>query len=233
MLINYYNNFRPASYIQNRINWCWAAVAKIVGFQYKIMNPQYNFKIVSNNNSEMSCKGFVSTLDYYYGVKTKILDGLRIEYIKRYNENYLIDPWQRAIVMNANTQYYQGYEGNVAESDEGKINALKYVVTGDINSFLIQVNSIGLYSDPLSLMVSNCDNLAYVSKKGLYFIGNYIIKETECAHSVAIMPNVRSNAVIFDPWDGFCKEFSYRQLFETGFYTNLGHGVIKWIQYIL
>lgn len=38
--------------------------------------------------------------------------------------------------------------------------------------------------------------------------------------------------ILYDPWDGYIEQYSVTQIFRTGFLTNRGKGLVKWIQYI-
>ena len=53
-------------------------------------------------------------------------------------ESFLVDSWQRAIVMKANTEC-PGFDGNYSGDDVAKERGLKYVVTGQCDSHLIQI----------------------------------------------------------------------------------------------
>lgn len=42
----------------------------------------------------------------------------------------------------------------------------------------------------------------------------------------------RKGLKLFDPWDGFADEFTVEQIFQSGFLSNSGPGIVKWIQYV-
>lgn len=76
---------------------------------------------------------------------------------------------QDEIVKNANTTM-PGIVDNFLGDDEAKIRGLKYVVTGNCNSDLIEVINVGTYDMPESLF-----ELYGVEIEKIFDSGNYII----------------------------------------------------------
>ena len=61
-------------------------------------------------------------------------------------------------------------------------------------------------------------------------IGNYQ-KLNGSYHSV-VLSRTEKGLKLFDPWDGFADEFTVEQIFQSGFLSNSGPGIVKWIQYV-
>lgn len=219
-------------YVQNRINWCWAATAKIVGMHYKEVCPSFNFSIVADDNFRTREGTYVSPEEYHRGVITDNPDGLRTKWLPHQDGIYRIDAWQRAIVIEASKKSAH-MDLNVTGDETDKIRALKYVVTGNCECTQIQVMSIGYFNDALPLIDMYTSTIHSILIKQNWVIGNYIIMGRGIAHSVVLIPQDNLFIRIYDPWDGFTEIYTVDQIFRTGFLTNLGAGIVKWIQYIV
>lgn len=222
---------KPKAYIQNRENWCWAAACKMVGQHYKQLKPRYQFTIEKTTGltTELRRHGFVSPQEMRSGTATFIQEGLR--YPCERDGQYYVDAWQRAIVINANTQE-KGKEGNVSGDDEAKMNALRYVVTGSIQPFGLRIANLGHYNDTVSLLDQYRKEIEEAFASGQWMVGNYIVELTQRPHSVTLIAETDGRVRLFDPWDGFCEIYTLDQIFRTGFLTNQGKGLVKWVQYI-
>lgn len=221
----------PKPYIQNRSNWCWAAAAKIVGMHYKSIKPRYQFTIKKSIGltSELRQQGFVSQEEMRDGVLTFNQEGLHEPYER--DGKYFIDAWQRAIVMNSNA-VMRGKDENFVADDDTKIRALKYVISGNTQSFGLQVINLGFYNDEVSLLDRYHNEIETAFATDRWMIGNYLSELTQKPHSVVLMTDKSGKIRLFDPWDGFNDIYSLDQIFKTGFLTNLGQGIIRWIQYV-
>ena len=144
-------------------------------------------------------------------------------------DGFYIDAWQRAIVMNAGSR--RGEEGDWPGGDEEKRYALRFVVTGDLNTCEIRVASLGQYDSPIPLLEAHPEPLGIQIQNQNWMIGNHL-QESGQTHSVVLMPDEKGRVRLFDPWDGFSEVYTPAQLFRSGFLSSLGRGVIKWIQYI-
>ena len=51
-------------------------------------------------------------------------------------------------------------------------------------------------------------------------------------HSIILRPTADSTLELYDPWDGFTEQYSKEQVFQSGFLTNQGAGIVQWIQYV-
>lgn len=219
-------------YVQNRINWCWAATAKIVGMHYKEICPSFNFSIVADDNFRIREGAYVSPEEYHGGVITDNPDGLRTKWLPRQDGIYRVDAWQRAIVIEASKKSAH-MDLNVTGDETDKIRALKYVVTGNCECTQIQVISIGYFNDALPLIDMYRSTIHSILIEQNWAIGNYIIMGRGIAHSVVLIPQDNLFIRIYDPWDGFTEIYTVDQIFRTGFLTSLGAGIVKWIQYIV
>lgn len=56
-------------------------------------------------------------------------EGIRTDIVRQSDGAFLLDPWQRLIVMNANSEH-PGLEGNWPGDDEAKEWGIRYVITG-------------------------------------------------------------------------------------------------------
>lgn len=221
-------NMQLIGYVQNREHWCWAVACKMVGEQYKRMHKEYDFKLV--NETSPAC-GQVTSAQYDSGVVTKDMIGINWK-IQRGGE-VRVDAWQRAIVMNANTSMYQGYEGDVSGDDEAKSRGIKYYLTGNIHSSRIEVECIGSYYDNQSFMEEHESRIMKSMQRNEYIIGNAVWKEKKECHSLVITCIEENQVMLYDPLDGSILYCGIKEAFYSGFQSSMGVGVIKWIQRII
>ena len=203
--------FLPTPYIQNHINWCWATSAKIVGLQYLLLN------------------GGSIPMKRVEGVPRIYLYGLRSEYIRMKNSVAFVDAWQNDIVIAARSSDLNP-TGNAPEGDEGKERALKYIVTGDPFSTKINILTIGRSDMGDTLFQSDLKELMVVMERGISVIGNY--QRIDGNYHSVVLSKALTGIKLYDPWDGFAGMFTFAQMFHSGFLSNSGPGVIKWIQFI-
>lgn len=204
-------------YIQNRTNWCWAVACRMVGEQFKRNHPEFDFHIGREGNR---------------GIRTNDLEGLRMDIVKRDGDFFCVDPWQRAIVMNANTEC-PGFDGNCSGDDAAKERGLKYVVTGNCDSNLIQTVSLGFFDSQESLLVHYQKQIYSVFQKDDYMIGNAVLYPRGICHSYVLLNwTVDDKILIYDPWNGTFDFYPAEDVFGCGISTALGNGIIKWVQYI-
>lgn len=216
------------NYIQNREHWCWAVACKMVGEQYKKLHNKYGFELINENSPKC---GQVSAFEYNNGVETNNLKGINWKIQNGFEVR--VDAWQRAIVMNANTAMYQGYDGDVSGDDEAKIRGIKYYLTGDIHSNQIKVESIGSYYDNLSLMNEYGRRIRESSQRNEYIIGNVVMQGKKGCHSFVILCLEGDKVMLYDPLNGEILYCSIGDAFSKGFQCSLGIGIIKWIQRII
>lgn len=145
--------------------------------------------------------------------------------------NIAVDTSQEAIVQNVNT-IMPGVLGNFPGDDEAKIRGLKYVATGDCNSELIEVATLGIYDMPECLFDLYREEIEEVFKRKNYMIGNAVLFPHGICHSFVLMGMSDNIIKVYDPWNGSLNEYSSEEVFKSGFQSALGMGVIKWIQYI-
>ncbi|MCM1214377.1 MAG: hypothetical protein NC548_07635 [Lachnospiraceae bacterium] len=108
---------RKNEFIQNRTNWCWAVACRMVGEQFIRNNSVYNFRFIYDK--ETVAEGVVR-LDDSNGLRLAELEGVRTDIVRQSNGAFLLGPWQRLIVMNANSGH-PGLDGNWPGDDEAKI----------------------------------------------------------------------------------------------------------------
>ena len=204
-------NCRPEPYIQNHVSWCWATAAKIVGF---------HFLLAVGQNIPQRAERRVT----YFP-----LAGLRQKYIEERSGDIFVDGWQFDIVEAAKTPSLNP-AGNNPEGDEGKERALKYVITGDPGSKEIEVKTLGLFRGADTLYQTCASQLFTILNRTSCVIGNYQ-KINGNYHSVVLI-RTGDNIRLYDPWDGYSEIFSVQQVFQSGFLSNSGPGVIRWIQYV-
>lgn len=204
----------PFPYIQNHINWCWATSAKIVGLDYCIAI-----------NRTPCCRAKATAL-----ATRSDLTGLRPDYVGYADGQALVDAMQQEVVLRAKDSD-RNPDGNMPESDEGKLRALRYIITGDELSSSLEIVTRGYYRNTVDLLTSEKTALGEIELLGRSFIGNYI-KHNRTSHSVVLQPEGNHLFTLYDPWDGFTATVSKTQLFQTGFLTNQGSGIIQWIHYI-
>lgn len=226
-MANKYQN-HSAQYVQNRTNWCWAVACKMVGEQFKRNHHGFDFHIDRNGN-----KRTVMEDEYKKEVRTAVREGLRTDVVKWDGEFFYVDSWQRAIVMNANTEC-PGFDGNHSGDDVAKERGLKYVVTGKCESNLIQIVNLGFFDSEESLLAYHQERICTVFQKGDYRIGNAVLYPRGICHSFVLLNWTLDNKVlIYDPWDGSYDLYPAGNVFDSGISTALGSGTIKWIQYIM
>lgn len=205
----------PKPYIQNHINWCWATVTKIVGTSYQLQLNLPNQFLVNRRN---------------VGAIRKDHSGLRPDVCGLYEGEITVDALQLEIVEHAKDPL-RNPDGNLPEDDEGKARALRYIVTGDPYNLSLKIVVAGLYSNVQDLLSTSAVFVDEAIRLGNPFIGNYLLEDRNY-HSVVLFPISKSQLDLYDPWDGYKERFSKLQIFKSGFLTNQGKGVIKWIQYI-
>lgn len=205
----------PNPYIQNHINWCWAVAAKIVGISY----------CWHNNLSSQFSEGAAIC-----GVVRKDHCGLRSCVCGSCHNEITVDALQFNVVEHAKDRL-KNPDGNLPEDDEGKARALRYVITGNPYSPTPDIVVAGFYSDARDLLSTSSAFIDEAIRLGIPFIGNCLL-EGRNYHSVVLFPVTESQLELYDPWDGYKDRFSKTQIFKSGFLTNQGRGVIKWIQYI-
>lgn len=203
--------------IQNHVNWCWAVAAKIVGIEYCIRN-------------QISCPIVEQIQRGTRNIIRKDSSGLRLDVCGSYQGKTTVDAIQLSIVERAKDPI-NNFDGNQPEGDSGKARALRYIITGDPESDFPSIQLVGFYADPLDLLSTAPLSIAEAIKLGNPFIGNFQCQDGTF-HSVVLTPLMESTLEIYDPWDGYREIYSKFQLFKSGFLTNQGPGIIKWIQYI-
>lgn len=156
--------------------------------------------------------------------------GLRLEVCGRTRGRVVVDAIQLDIV-NTVKNMATNSDGNSAEDDMGKIRALHYIITGSPNATLPEVVIAGYYLDPHDLLASSRNSIDEALALRNPFIGSFLRVDGNY-HSVVLFPMTESSIVLYDPWDGYIEQFSVTQIFRTGFLTNHGKGLVKWIQYI-
>lgn len=216
--------------IQNRTNWCWAVACRMVGEQFKKNHPEFHFSIspCREGNEETDIEAGNEK-----GVRTDDRKGLRMDVVEWDGESFRVDPWQRAIVMNANTEC-PGTDGNHSGDDAAKERGLKYVVTGQCDSGLIQAVSLGLFDSAESLLTHHQEQIQEVFQRGDYMIGNAVLYPRGTCHSFVLLSWTESDKVlIYDPWNGIFEFYSAEAVFNSGISTALGTGIIKWVQYLI
>lgn len=223
-----YLQIERLKYIQNRRHWCWAVACKMVGEQYKKQHPEYGFSIIGNNSARY---GYVTETEYENGVVTDNIDG--INWKLQWTNETRVDAWQRAIVMNANTGRYIGYEGDVGGDDEAKTRGIKYYLTGDIYSDRVKVETLGCYDDTLSLWEGYQNQLMNSVSRQEYIIGNAILHEKKECHSFVILYIEGEKVMLYNTADGEIIYCSVRETFRCGFKSRVGTGIIKWVQRII
>lgn len=143
----------------------------------------------------------------------------------------VVDTSQEAIVRNANT-VKPGFLGDFPGDDAAKIRGLKYVVTGDCESDLINIINVGSYDMRESLLDFCREELVDVFQSNNYMIGNAVLYPGGICHSFVLTGMDDYGVRIYDPWEGSIMEYCEDEVFKSGFQCTLGRGVIKWVQYI-
>lgn len=220
---------KQRQYVQNRIHWCWAVACKMVGEKYKESHPEYGFSIINDNKPFY---GQVSEEEYNNGVPTSDINGINWR-LQEDNKQVRVDAWQRAIVMNANTEKYVGYEGDVSGDDIAKERGLRYYLTGNSESREVRIETLGSHDSRQSLFVEYGDKLIYRLSNYEYMIGNMIIKEKRLFHSIVLIYMEREHILLYDPGNGEIIRCLQKEAFESGINCSLGRGIIKWVQMIV
>lgn len=211
---------QSTQYIQNRTNWCWAVACRMVGEQFKRNHPKFDFHIQPDREEN-------------WGVRSNDWKGLRMDVVKWEGDFFCVDSWQRAIVMNANTEC-PGSDGNHSGDDAAKERGLKYVVTGQCDSSLIQTVSLGLFDSMESLLVHHQERIHAVFQRDDYVIGNAVLYPRGICHSFVLLNWMADHKIlIYDPWNGVFDLYPAEDVFGSGISTALGNGIIKWVQYIV
>ncbi|MDE6388735.1 MAG: hypothetical protein K2L82_13135 [Lachnospiraceae bacterium] len=223
-----YRQTERLKYIQNRRHWCWAVACKMVGEQYKRLHTGYDFNIIGNSSDRY---GNVTAYEYENGVVTDNLD--EINWKLQWTYEIRVDAWQRAIVMNANTAKYPGYDGDVGGDDEAKVRGIKYYLTGDIYSDRIKVETLGLYDEPVSLLDRYRKQLMDSVSRHEYIIGNAMLHEKKECHSFVILYIEGEKVMLYNTSDGEILYCRAKEAFDCGFKSGLGTGTIKWVQRIV
>lgn len=203
--------------IQNHVNWCWAVAAKIVGIEYCLRN-------------QIPCPVVEQTQKGSEDIIRKDTSGLRLTVCGSYQGEITVNAVQLSIVEHAKDSI-NNPDGNQPEGDLGKARALRYIITGNPESDTLSIQLAGFYFDPHDLLSTDSISIAEAMDWGNPFIGNYR-RQDGTFHSIVLTPLTGSTLEIYDPWDGYREHFSKLQLFRSGFLTNQGPGIIKWIQYI-
>ena len=203
--------------IQNHVNWCWAVAAKIVGVEYCRRN-------------QIPCPITAQTQRDVRNIIRRDSFGLRLHVCGSYQGQPTVDALQLSIVEQAKDPI-NNPDGNQPEGDTGKARALRYIITGNPESDTLSIQLVGFYADPHDLLSTAPLFIAEAIDWGNPFIGNYQ-RQDGTFHSIVLTPLTESTLEIYDPWDGYREHFSKFQLFRSGFLTNQGSGIIKWIQYI-
>ena len=212
-------------YIQNRTNWCWAVACKMTGGQFGRNTGYFTGNRIYNVLGPALGKAVQPV------VRTREAEGIRKEIVPEERRTYVVDAWQRAIVMNANT-ICPGSEGNIPGNDEAKIRGLKYVLTGDCYSSAVKIRTIGSFDMRESLQDFCEERMQSVFGSHNFMIGNAILHPKGVSHSFVLL-GVRDHSVmLYDPWDGSIRTYSASAVFRDGFASAMGTGIIKWIQYI-
>ena len=215
-------------YIQNRKHWCWAVACRMVGEQYKRLHTGYDFTIIGDRSDRY---GNVTAYEYENGVATDNPDG--INWKLQWTYEIRVDAWQRAIVMNAKTAKYPGYDGDVGGDDDAKARGIKYYLTGDIYSDKVKVETLGFYDDTTSLLERYHNQLMSPASHQEYIIGNAMLHETKECHSFVILCIEGEKVMLYNTADGEILYCSVREVFDCGFKSSLGIGTIKWVQRIV
>lgn len=214
-------------YVQNRRHWCWAVACKMAGEQYKRKHLDYTFSII--RESPVEC-GQVTPCEYDNGVVTENTDGINWQLQK--GNKVRVDAWQRAIVMNANTTKYKGYDGDVDGDDEAKARGIRYYLTGDTDSNRVGIETLGCHDAADSLLETAGNKIMLSLQRGEYVIGNAVSCEKKEYHSLVLLSIWGEKVMLYDPADGEILYHSVREVFCDGFRYQSGTGIIKWVQRI-
>lgn len=147
------------------------------------------------------------------------------------SQKFVVCANQETIVQNANT-IMPGFLGNFPGDDLAKVRGLKYVITGDCDSHLIEVANVGSYDMKESLFDFYREEMEEVFRCKNYIIGNAVLFPDGICHSFVLIGMDDDMVQVYDPWNGNVKEYRADEVFESGFQSILGKGVIKWVQHI-
>lgn len=214
-------------YIQNRQHWCWAVACRMVGEQYKKRHTKFGFDIIRARPEECGC---VTVSEYENGVVTDNTDG--INWALQQVGMIRVDAWQRAIVMNANTGRYIGYDGDIGGDDEAKTRGIKYYLTGDIYSNRVKVETLGFHDDMSSLWDRYRNQIMESVSRQEYIIGNAVLHDKNECHSFVVLYIEGEKVMLYDTADGEILYCSVGEAFGSGFKSRSSTGVIKWVQRI-
>ena len=215
-------------YIQNRRHWCWAVACRMVGEQYKKLHAGYGFSIIGDRSAG---HGYVTEYEYENGVVTDDPEG--INWSLQRPGKIRVDAWQRAIVMNANTGKYTGYDGDVDGDDEAKIRGIRYYLTGDIYSDRIGIETLGGYDAAVPLWDQYRRKLLESAGRQEYLIGNAVISERKEYHAFVILCITGEKVMLYNTADGEVLYCTAEDSFIRGFESGSGKGIIKWVLRIL
>lgn len=71
-----------------------------------------------------------------------------------------------------------------------------------------------------------------VLKRKEYILVNVVLEEGQIYHTMVLLGIKRKEAYLYDPWNGMIIEEKIEDIFEKGFYIELGKGIVKWIQFV-
>lgn len=220
-----HNKSTSCHYIQNRTNWCWAVACKMLGEQFRLIHPGLRFCAADN---VYLCR----LLNSNKTIPTGNMEGLRREAIWQQDGKSYIDLWQREIVRNA-MMLDCADPGNLSGDDEAKERGICFAATGDCDSTQIQVISAGTYDSGESLLVTHREQIWRALRAGNYIIGNAVMNTGTLYHSFVLVDWRETGILLYDPWDGSSVFHKAEDIFEGGFISALGTGIVKWIQYIV
>ena len=156
--------------------------------------------------------------------------GLRPEVCGQYRGELLVDTAQLDIVERAKDSVRNPH-GNLPENDDAKARALRYIIAGDPYGASPEIVLVGHYRAAGDLLSSSLPLIDEAVGLGNPFIGNYQ-RPDRSFHSIVLSSVSTGQLELYDPWDGFRERFSKAQIFQSGFLTNQGVGVVRWFQYI-
>ena len=215
-------------YIQNRRHWCWAVACRMAGEQYKKQHAGYGFSIIGDRSAG---HGYVTEYEYENGVVTDDPEG--INWSLQRPGKIRVDAWQRAIVMNANTGKYTGYDGDVDGDDEAKIRGIRYYLTGNIYSDSMDIETLGSCDAAVSLWDKYRDRLLESAGRQEYLIGNAVMHGGRAYHTFVILCITGEKVMLYDTADGGVSYCTADETFRRGFESGSGRGIVKWVQRIL
>ncbi len=161
------------------------------------------------------------------------MTGIRTDVVKQENGVFLLDKIQCSIVKNANT-VCPDCDGNWPGDDGAKERGIKYVVTGNCDSDLIQTVSLGFYDSKDGLLDHYVEQMRNVFLRNDYIIGNTILYPRRICHSFVLLDwTGKDEILVYDSWDGVFAFWPVDDVFCNGISSTLGDGVIKWIQFII